>query len=276
MILNYAVNFTLSIDLSTSWTTSDVAPIVTLHQNGNNMLTRDASMFYDPISNMIYWYGGYPYMTGFQPSVWGFTTNNGKVSWGKIYDIGISQPTSGSTFPGFTFTTGSLWTSTPTAYYSLGGYLIGGADPAITGLGMTAVSGLVEYNFQEGLWTNSSDTGASGYREQGFSVHGEAVCVPIYGEDGIIVFLDGDIPQLRLMWEDLLWGSSQTLQSTTLAAESIINKQPQVLLFQWAEFSFAPPVRQLRTIPLLKCSLGDPMNPRHLLTGIQIHLRRQQ
>jgi hypothetical protein len=194
MILNSAVNFTLSIDLSTSWTTSDVAPIVTLHQNGNNMLTRDASMFYDPISNMVYWYGGYPYMTGFQPSVWGFTTNNGKVSWGKIYDIGISQPTSGSTFPGFTFTTGSLWTSTPTAYYGLGGYLIGRADPAITGLGTTAVSGLVEYNFQEGLWTNSSDTGASGYREQGFSIHGEAVYVPIYGEDGIIVFLGGDIP----------------------------------------------------------------------------------
>ena len=59
---------------------------------------------------------------------------------------------------------------------------------------MTAVSGLVEYNFQEGLWTNSNDTGASGYREQGFSVHGEAVYVPIYGEDGIIVFLGGDIP----------------------------------------------------------------------------------
>jgi hypothetical protein len=154
------VNFTLSIDLSTSWTTSDVVPIVTLHENGDNMLVRDASM--------VYWYGGYPYLTGFQPSVWGFTLNGGQVSWEKIYDIGISHATSGSTFPGFTFTTGSLWTSTPTAYYSLGGYIIGGVDPAITGLGMTSVSGMVEYNFQEGLWTNTSDTGATGYREQGF------------------------------------------------------------------------------------------------------------
>ncbi|PMD34733.1 hypothetical protein L207DRAFT_516883 [Hyaloscypha variabilis F] len=188
------MNFTLSIDLSTSWTTSDVVPIVTLHENGDNMLVRDASMFYDPISNMVYWYGGYPYLTGFQPSVWGFTLNGGQVSWEKIYDIGISHATSGSTFPGFTFTTGSLWTSTPTAYYSLGGYIIGGADPAITGLGMTSVSGMVEYNFQEGLWTNTSDTGATGYREQGFSIHGEAIYVPIYGKDGIIVFLGGDIP----------------------------------------------------------------------------------
>jgi hypothetical protein len=151
-------------------------------------------MFNDPVSNMVYWYGGFPYMTGFQPSVWGFTPNNGKVSWQKIYDIGISHSTSGSTFPGFTFTTGSSWTSTPTAYYGLGGYIIGASDPAITGLDMIAVSGLVEFNFQEGLWTNTSDAGANGFREHGFSVHGEAVYVPIYGKNGIIVFVGGDIP----------------------------------------------------------------------------------
>jgi hypothetical protein len=158
-MLKFAVNFTLSIDLST-WTTSNVAPIVALHQNGNSLLVRDASMFYDGISNMVCWYGGYPYQSSFQPSVWGFTPNNGAVSWQKIYDIGIAHATTGSTFPGFTFTTGSLWTSTPTTYYGLGGYILGYSDPAISGLGMTAVSGLVKYNFQEGLWTNSSDTGA--------------------------------------------------------------------------------------------------------------------
>jgi hypothetical protein len=105
-------------------------------------------MFYDGISNMIYWYGGFPYQSSFQPAVWGFTPNNGAVSWQKVYDIGIAHATTGSTFPGFTFTTGSLWTSTPTAYYGLGGYIIGYSDPAISGLGMTAVSGMVEYNFQ--------------------------------------------------------------------------------------------------------------------------------
>lgn len=158
------------------------------------MLVRDASMFYDKISNMVYFYGGYPYQADFRPSVWGFTPNDGAVSWQKIYDIGIGHATTGSTFPGFTFTTGSLWTSTPTAYYGLGGYIIGYADPAIAGLGMTAVSGMVEYNFQEGLWTNSSDTGQNGYRETGFSVHGEAIYVPIYGKDGVIVFIGGDAP----------------------------------------------------------------------------------
>lgn len=188
------MNFTLSIDLSTSWTASDVAPVVTLHQNGNSMLVRDASMFYDGIANMVFFYGGYPYQANFQPSVWGFTPNTGAVSWQKIYDIGIEHATTGSTFPGFTFTIGSLWTSTPTAYYSLGGYIIGYADPAISGLAATSVSGMVEYNFQEGLWTNSSDTGQGGYREEGFSVHGEAIYVSIYGKDGIIVFVGGDTP----------------------------------------------------------------------------------
>jgi hypothetical protein len=191
LTLDYAVNLTLSIDLSTSWSTNDVNPIVTLHQSGNNMLTRDATMFYDGISDMVYWYRRLPYFNDFQPAVRGFKPNNGAALWQNIYDIGIRQTTTGSTFPNFTYTVGSLWTSTPTAYYSLGGYIAGATDAALGSLGWTPVSGLVEFKFQEGSRTNTSD---SGYREQGFSVHGEAVYVPIFGKEGIIVFLGGDTP----------------------------------------------------------------------------------
>jgi hypothetical protein len=148
-------------------------------------------MFYDGTSDMVYWYGGYPYFSGFQPAVWGFTPENGAVSWQNIYDIGIGRAATGSTFPSFTYAVGSLWVTTPTSYYSLGGYIIGATDLALGTLTWTPVNGLVEYNFQEGSWTNTND---SGYREQGFSIHGGAVYVPIYGKEGILVFLGGDTP----------------------------------------------------------------------------------
>jgi len=63
---------------------NNVTPIVTLHQTDNNILLRDATMFYNGISNMVYWDRGFPYFGSFQPAVWGFTPNNGAVSWKNI------------------------------------------------------------------------------------------------------------------------------------------------------------------------------------------------
>ncbi|CAG8972939.1 hypothetical protein HYALB_00001359 [Hymenoscyphus albidus] len=56
-----------------------------------------------------------------------------------------------------------------------------------------AISGLVKYDFRNQTWSNSSTVGMAGY-EEGFSVVGQGVFVPIFGQDGIIIFLGGDSP----------------------------------------------------------------------------------
>lgn len=50
---NRLVNFTLSYDLRTSWTTSDVAPIITPQITGTRMQARNPTMWYDQINNEL-------------------------------------------------------------------------------------------------------------------------------------------------------------------------------------------------------------------------------
>lgn len=152
-------------------------------------------MWYDGISNTVYWYGGAPYYDNIQPAVWGFTPNDqGSVTWTTKYTAGIGQPSTGSnTFSGFTEPAGTLWVSSPTTYYSLGGYVTAQNDPALSGLGnyRPALSGLVTFNFQEASWRNMS---SAGYQVAGFGIFGQALYIPIFGKEGILLFLGGDAP----------------------------------------------------------------------------------
>jgi hypothetical protein len=154
------------------------------------MLTRDATMWYNAPSNMVYWYGGMPYAT-MQPAVWGFSPNTqGTVAWSESYSAGIGKTATGSTtFNGFTETVGASYAYSPTTYYALGGYTNSLTDPALSQqLGNVAATGMVTYS--GGSWSNVS---SAGYYE-GFAAHGEAVYVPIFGQAGILVFLGGDAP----------------------------------------------------------------------------------
>ncbi|CAG8954259.1 hypothetical protein HYFRA_00005879 [Hymenoscyphus fraxineus] len=140
-------------------------------------------MWYDSINDWVYWYGGEPYAENKAnfPTVWGFPIENeGNFKW---------------SFSGFTELCSSAYATTATAYYSLGGYTSYANDPAVTGIGgyRPAISRLVKYDFQNQTWSNSSTVGMAGY-EEGLSVVGQGVFVPIFGKDGIIIFLGGDSP----------------------------------------------------------------------------------
>lgn len=159
------------------------------------MLSRSPTLWYDPLSTTVFWYGGWPYNAGDYPAVWGFNTNDqGGVSWVSKYTAGIGKTATGSsTFNNFTCPGGALYAASPTAYYSLGGYMAASSDPALSGLGgyRPALSGMVIYDFQKEFWSNTT---SAGYQQAGFGVEGEAVYVPIFGEKGIIVFIGGDAP----------------------------------------------------------------------------------
>jgi hypothetical protein len=95
-----------------------------------------------------------------------------------------------ATFSGFTGAAYALSAPSPDAYYSLGGIVCGaGASYAI--------EGLVEYDFGETQWSNSSSTQYGGTNfggGTGFAILGQGLYVPIFGQQGILVFVGGDAP----------------------------------------------------------------------------------
>ncbi|APA12662.1 hypothetical protein SS1G_03685 [Sclerotinia sclerotiorum 1980 UF-70] len=195
-----------SINLSSSWNTSDYAALIFAHPNisrvgpeAADMMTRKPTMWYDPVEKSIFRFGGWSY---YSPPVAVYSSpvsDEGNVNWTVKYTGGIHQSSSVASFSGFTSASYALWVATPTSYYSLGGNMVGSTDPGLVGLGNNSVpmTGMVEYNFEKGLWTNSSSTDYGGTvfgGHSGFGSGGEGLYVPIFGQEGILVFLGGDAP----------------------------------------------------------------------------------
>lgn len=164
------------------------------------MMTRRPTLWYDPIQNAIFRFGGWPYYSP-PVAVWSSPVNDqGYVNWIVQYTGGINQPSSSvASFSGLTSSSFALWAATPNAYFSLGGNMVGSTDPALTGLGNNSIpmTGMVQYNFEKQLWTNSSSTDYGGTvfgGHTGFGSGGEGLYVPIFGQEGILVFLGGDAP----------------------------------------------------------------------------------
>ena len=83
--------------------------------------------------------------------------------------------------------------------------MLGDTDPSLEALGSNAfpLEGLVEYSFSETQWTNLSSTshgGTSFGGGAGFAVLGEGLYVPIFGAQGILIFLGGDAPSVQTQW----------------------------------------------------------------------------
>jgi hypothetical protein len=113
-----------------------------------------------------------------------------------------------ATFSGFTNPAFSNFASSPSAYYSLGGIMSETTDLGLEGLGSALIplQGLVEYNFNETQWSNASSTSYGGTvfgGSTGFAVEGEGLYVPIYGKQGILIFIGGDAPTAqRPTWSE--------------------------------------------------------------------------
>ncbi|KAI9649925.1 hypothetical protein NHQ30_002510 [Ciborinia camelliae] len=156
-------------------------------------------MWYDPIQKSIFRFGGWSY---YSPPVAVYSSpvnDQGNINWTVPYTGGIHQSSTVASFSGFTSTSYALWVATPNAYYSLGGNMGGSTDPGLVGLGNNSVpmTGMVEYNFEKAQWTNSSSADYGGTvfgGHSGFGSGGEGLYVPIFGQEGILVFLGGDAP----------------------------------------------------------------------------------
>jgi hypothetical protein len=168
------VNYTLSINLSQSWTIGTADISINPKPAGMTQVRRPY-MWYEPAENIVYERGGWAYSSG-SYSLWSFQPDGkGGANW---------QPAaSNSIVEQYTSTFGSAFTASDANFYSLGGVIS-------TSIG-TPVQGLLTYDFATGVWNNASSGGAS---PSGFSVQSEAVFMPNFGNAGLLAILGGDSP----------------------------------------------------------------------------------
>ena len=163
------------------------------------MVTRKPTLWFDPVEKSVHRFGGCPYNNA-TVAVFTFPVNDqGTVAWMEEYTGGVGSQSSVSTFSGFTNPAYALTASTPSAYYSMGGFMTGLTDPALAGLGLASypLEGLIEYYFSEKQWSNSSSTAFGGKtfgNGAGFAISGQSIYVPIFGRQGILVMIGGDAP----------------------------------------------------------------------------------
>jgi hypothetical protein len=173
------VNTTISISLSTSWTTSSVVGISNDKPEGFDY-SRKPAMWYDPVDGSVSSWGGFTYSNANSQTLWAFRPDGqGGLVWEQKY-----SPNS-SFWTNFTSSGGSLLATTPLGFYSLGGALESNRIPTFV------MPGLVVYDFQDKTWSNLSTTA---YSSCGCAVLGQAQFIPRFGEDGILAILGGDSP----------------------------------------------------------------------------------
>ncbi|PGH04545.1 hypothetical protein AJ79_07071 [Helicocarpus griseus UAMH5409] len=191
----YALNETLAFDLSDSWNLDSVEPVRSPH-TGIYDPVRRPGLWHDPIHNLIYSFGGWGYNWNTSSAAYAFTpTKDGNARWLPRFEAGDGTSFSQFTIPGL-----SLSAQTDKAFYSLGGML------SLTVFGMAhlknkpTVEGMAKFDFESENWSNISSTGSSDngrYGAEGLAIAGEAEYIPIFGEEGVLIFIGGDSPTSR-------------------------------------------------------------------------------
>jgi hypothetical protein len=181
------VGQTISIHLAQAWTNSTVQSysIDTQRSVNDGHWSKRPSLFYDPHSDKIVQWGGWPYDNGDLSYSFSFTPNNhGTVTWYKD-DTPITNDvdqTSPAIFGAASVTSNS-------SFYCLGGNI---AEPSASPY--VAVQGLIEYEFGSDKWTNTSSLSATA---SGYLVGGQAAFTPDFGQAGFLVFIGGSDPDTQ-------------------------------------------------------------------------------
>ena len=178
---------TISIHLAQAWTNSTVQnySIDTQRPNNDGHWSKRPALFYDPLSDKIIQWGGWPYDNGNLSYSFSFTPNShGTVNWYKD-DTPITNEVD-QTSPAIF---GAAFVASNSSFYCLGGNVAELSDNLYI-----AVQGLVEYEFASDKWTNTSSLSAT---TSGYLVGGQAAFTPDFGQAGFLVFLGGSDPDTQ-------------------------------------------------------------------------------
>jgi hypothetical protein len=181
------VGQTISIHLAQAWTNSSVQnySIDTQRPTNDGHWSKRPALFYDPLSDKIIQWGGWPYDNGDLSYSFSFKPNDhGTVAWYKD-DTPITNEVDRTSPAIF----GAAFVASNSSFYSLGGNI---AEPS--GNPYIAVPGLIEYEFASGKWTNTSSLSATA---SGYLVGGQAAFAPDFGQAGFLVFLGGSDPDTQ-------------------------------------------------------------------------------
>jgi hypothetical protein len=136
-------------------------------------------LYYDPTKNFVYSLGGsayqlngYAYDFDVPVQLWGFQLDNGHANW-ELQDTGPSQ-----NFPLTSVVQHALTATSPKGHYNLGGRVYSSSDVWIY------LEEVVEFNFANQSWTNRTLSGQYSY--------GDAQFIPIFGQEGVVLFFGGD------------------------------------------------------------------------------------
>ncbi|KAI9715126.1 MAG: hypothetical protein M1812_006105 [Candelaria pacifica] len=177
--LALSVAATVSIDISQPWTIDSVSA----HNNSNKPssmpLVRRPPLWYDTGRNIVMERGGWQYTISPTLDLWTFSPDGqGGAAWSLNGLASINASKLNPTF-------GGAFTASASSFYSLGGVIAYGS---ITGF---ALEGLTIYDFRTGKWSNVT---SAGWQQSGYSVQSQAVFMPNFGQEGLVLFLGGDAP----------------------------------------------------------------------------------
>lgn len=189
------------MDLSESWTTSDVQG-TTYRRNIDFAGARRPQLYYDPIHDIVYNQGGQLYgilltppelFSYTPPQIWGFTPDavaDGTVTWSEKYSELIS-----TNFDYISNVEHGLYATTDKKHYSLGGSIgFLSNDSDVGSRGELAMNQFLIYDFESETFENR--THPSHY------IQGEAQYVPTFGEEGVLIFFAGKTPEDRNVADD--------------------------------------------------------------------------
>ena len=166
--------YTYSIDLSTSWTTSDVQPIA-ITDPLRFVDVKEPMLWYNPQENQVHKWAGLTFNASADPGSYSFVpTSGGGLSW---TEAPVPSTGNGDLL--------GLWSSayatSPTTLYSIGGADVvdGDAYP---------VTGMVTNDYETGLWTN--ETSADGFDSE-LTFDARIHYVPNFGDAGLLMALSG-------------------------------------------------------------------------------------
>ena len=189
-VLTPTDNYTLSIDLTSSWTNSTVN--INQISKGEAPVLSTEALWPDAASKTFYAYGGGPGLAqnGAQPSsppvnaLWQFTpSGSGSGSWSQAPVI------PDSTFNKLLRTKRGTYGAGDGIGFSLGGEVVTGPSTfADDNSEYQLIPGLVVYNDTSQEWSNVS---SKGYSSSGYSLGGAAQFVPSFGSDGLLFVLGG-------------------------------------------------------------------------------------
>ena len=182
-VTNGEVNYTLTIDLSDSWTPENTTINALIRNEAPN---RDVSLLWVDSNDSVYSFGGSRSLifnesisTNGGTQLWKFTGSN----WSQVFDSpGPNSPTLTHISP--------AWAASAWAHgvgYALGGF-VGDVRHGINGNLVVPTTGLLSYNSTSNVWSNDSTVPAvTPYGLMG----GQMLFAPGFGPDGVLIAFGG-------------------------------------------------------------------------------------